>query len=396
MKTTMEKDTILFVGNNNYGIAMEYNYYNKNYYKVDNKIESPIAIYYKVGNTSDTWIDLEKAIQLLPGSFTERVLRALELPDYRITDITKIPACDYYDAKGYINKISPYDGQYDSAFWVKRCDDLYLKGKNGYDYSIEGNHLYIRFNEDIDIDLKNSMISLNGLFTPYKILGKNLIKYINIVDQLYINQVNFTNMSNEEIHEEIDLLKQKQRTGTITDAETIRLYNLIQSLYKMYTVKINVYTWENIEKSENIPSVGRNGEWITLSKYVDDNCFVIYKGQMLDYEVNEINKSKIRLKDVDIERLRMFDLSKLYVYQMTSTEQNRELRKFIAKGINNRHRNTVDFVLPVEQSLVVYEGIDHEYEIIDEGTVLYSGTKFSPSFVNDYSTISQINFTVVG
>ena len=391
MKTTMEKDTILFVSDKNWAMGLNYNYYLSNYYKLNNRIMDPIAIYYKVGETSDTWIDLDKAVALLTGTFADRIKQAMQLEEYRIRDLKLIPQTEYHDAKGHIYNISPYDGQYDASFWVDRMDTVY-----DYSYTVEGNNLYVVFNTDKDIDLENSMISLNGLFTQYRIIGDRTIKYLNIVDQLYINQINFTNMTLSQVKEEIAYLQEKVRTGKASDEDIRRLNNLIQSQFKEYTVNVKVYTWKNVLKSKPILPRERVGEWITLDHFVDENCFVIYKGQMLEYELSTVQKNNIRLKDVPIENLEMFELGKLQVYQMTCSEPNQLIRKYVSKGYNNRYKNSVDFVLPIKNSLVVYEGLDHEYEITDEASILYPGTRFSPSYVNDNANIYQVNFTNVG
>ena len=391
MKTTMEKDTILFISSENWGMGLNYTYYQGNYHKIANKITDPINIYYKVGDTSDTWIDLDRAVALLDGTFADRIQQAFQREEFRVRDLKLIPQCEYHDAKGRIHQISPYDGQYDASLWVDRIDMDY-----NYSYTVEGNNLYIKFDSSCDIDLKNSMISLNGLFSNYKIIGTHTIKYLNIVDQLYINQINFTNMTLTEVKDEILRLQEKMRIGVASESDINRLNNLIQSQYKEYTVNIKVYTWKNILKSPVISPRIRIGEWITLDKMIDENCFVIYKGQILEYELSATQKNNIRLKDVPLENLEMFELGKLQVYQMTCSEPNQVIKKYISKGINNRFRNTVDFVLPIKNSLVVYEGLDHEYEILDEATVLYPGTRFSPSYVNDKSLIYQVNFTNVG
>ena len=367
MKTSMEKDTILFISDKNWGMGLNYTYYQSNYHKITNKITDPVNIYYKVGETSDTWIDLDRAVALLDGTFSERIQKAFQREEFRVRDLKLIPQTEYHDAKGRIHQISPYDGQYDASLWVDRVDTDYK-----YTYTVEGNNLYVKFDSLCDIE------------------------YLNIVDQLYINQINFTNMSLTEVKEEISYLQEKMRLGTASDSDVSRLNNLVQSQYKEYTVNVKVYTWKNIVKSSVISPKIRIGEWITLDKMIDENCFVIYKGQMLEYELSITQKNIIRLKDVPLENLEMFELGKLQVYQMTCSEPNQIIKKYVSKGINNRFRNTVDFVLPIKNSLVVYEGLDHEYEILSDGTVMYPGTRFSPSYVNDKSLIYQVNFTNVG
>lgn len=462
MKTTMDADTILFIGRDGKALALAYSYYSKHYSDVPDteKINDPIDIFYKCTDSSDSWIDFQRAIQIKQGGFQSRINQAYADVNYRIDDLTRIPQTKFYDARGFIHEIGPYDGTYDGAKWSKRTDLGVLSQGYDYDIDVSGNHLFVTFKND-KVDLVNSFISLNGLFYPFTVVagqGAPVIKFNNVIEELSVTSVNMTDYDEDELNQILNdyrqriadcegrirakqaLVKGYQETlknkeellenpGNLSQSEIniikgdiatlneniskeslrieeikserstlLQKYNYIysSSLRHEYAVKVRVYSWEHVIKSTYITPKERQGEWFKLNVPIDDNCIIIYKGQILQYEVSSADNRLFRLDGIDYGNLSSFEIGKIQVYQMKTDLPNSTIQRYVIKGHANKHKNTVDFVLPIKQSLILYEGIDHEYEILDSGSIMYSDTTFGTLKVSDTSNILSINFTRAG
>ena len=426
MKTTMDKDTILFVDANGKGLGMYYYYYTKHYNEIKDQYGHPVNVYYKAGASVDTWIDYQRAIQVKKGSINSRVQQALDDNQFHI-DVRLIPQTDFYDKEGDIHKIAPYDGFYNATQWVQRVDSPELK--QGYDYSIDitGSHVIVTFNEDVD--LANSFISLNKLFYPYTIIDSaRTIKFPNVVEELGINTINFTQYTDDELEDKMSHLKaeiaiktslinnkeRELKNPNLTEAEINAINSVIMTLvsarkdlseeYEMlynkvrrvYNVKVNVYTWENLVKSAPLYPVNRVGEWFETESPIDDNAIIIYKGQIIDHEVSIADNCKFKLHGFSLMSLDAFELGKMRIYKVSTSESGKFIKKYSISGHKNKHKDTVEFVLPVSQSLIVYEGIDHEYEVHDEATIMYGFSNGSTLEVSDTSDVHSINFSRVG
>ena len=472
MKTSMDTDTILFIDGDGRALGMNYGWYTKNYNKVRGDFGIPERMYYKVITSmgNPVWIDFDRTIKFKSGRLLSRIQQGIEDPLMHI-EVKDIPATTYYDKDGYKYQISAYDGNANSAYWVQRLDNPELKLGYTYQISPDGNHLYVIFTSDLVVQpentnkpintievLKNSMISLNGLFYPYTVIGDNMIMFPNVMDKISVTNANLTNYSEDEIMNKLSDLRaklikatelrngeqnrltQSQKELTITENQLNNSLGLTQadrdkleqrrnsilasiakseellvgynqnvdklsdeyhSLYNLgmrreYQIKVNVYYWDGILKDPAMIPARRTGEWFSMNREIDDNCFIVYKGQIFDYEVSTADKRLFRLKNVGLSNLEGFETTKVNVFHMRSADSTKEIRRYVIKGHTNVHKNTVEFVLPVSQSLVLYEGLDHEYSVIDDGTIAYDGTKWSPNYVVDTSNVTSVNFTPVG
>lgn len=349
MKTSMGKDTILFVTKQKGGVAFNINYYRNNFDKFSNMVSDPERIFYKMGETYDSWIDFKRAIQTKTGSYQERLDKAFADPLYHITDLRELPETVYYDEKGYIFNIPPYDGNYASAFWLKSVKYDY----EAVSFKFVGDDLVAQFSEADNIT--NAIVSLNALFHHYEVLAYNKIVFKNIKPIL-------------------------PRINTIGDE------------IKQFATRIQAYAWEGLHKEEPVFPKKRDNEWFILQRPIEQNCFIIYKSVMYEYELHPTDARKFKLKNVTLTSLPFFSLDEIYVYRMNAMEQNHEARKYISRGVGNKYKNTVDFALPIENSMILFNGVDNEFEVQDVASIFYPESIFSVRHVSNLSFIAQINF----
>ena len=349
MKNCMDKDTILFVNNGKPGLAFNMDYYRTNYDMLSSKVIDPGKILYKMGVTSDTWIDFKRAIQTKTGTYQERLDKAFNDETCLIKDLREIPEASYYDADGFCFPISPYDGEYLSAYWLKRIPFNY----DAVQYAFDGEDLVITFSEDDNVN--NAFISINSMFYRFEIRDFHTVVFKNVKQ----------------------LLTPIQTTG---------------SDYGSYAVRVQAYAWQSLEKSAPMFPVSREEDWFTLEKPIEDNCFIIYQGVIYEYQLNYSNKTKFKLLNVDLSTVPLMNLNDIYVYKMTSTEANKEVRRFITRGIGNKYKDTVDFALPIQDSMILFNGIDNEYEIMDTASIFYPESLFSVRHVSNLSFVAQVNF----
>lgn len=113
----------------------------------------------------------------------------------------------------------------------------------------------------------------------------------------------------------------------------------------------------------------------------------------MDFEVNPINSHQFKFKNVALPAMKLMNLGKIRIFKFSHMDPNKGIRKCVVRGHNNIHRNTVDFVLPVHQSLIIYEGVDHQYDVIEAATIVYST---DVNYVDDSAVVQSINFTPAG
>jgi hypothetical protein len=348
MKTQMDKDTILFVFATGEGIA--YNYAYLQAHATDLNLGDPSYVLYKMDDDRNTWIDFKKAIQNKSGSFKQRLAAAFNDPLFRITDLRLIPETQYTDANGYVWTISPFDGFYDMSFWLARTTfDL---DKITYSFTGDsGNDLTVVFNEDIT----NAFISLNCFFADY--------------DQLAFNTVVFRNIK--------QYLVQYQIMGDIPNA---------------YNFKFDVFAWDDLSKSTPIYPTGRESDSFVMATPIEDNCIIVYNGAIYDYTLNYANKTLFTLNNVSSAAAANFRLDHIRVYQMQAISANVQARRYIVNGIANKFKNSVDFVLPIENSMILYNGVDQEFEVMSAYSIVYPTSLLSVTAVSNLSQVISLNF----
>ena len=350
LKNIMDADTILFIKNQLQATAFNYNYYTYNNTKHMDEVSGATSVYYKVNDNRDSWIDLERAIALKTGSFTDRINAALLDDEFKI-DITTIPECKYYDENGYIYTVTPMDGLYDAEFWIPRIvvpdfTDAQWVGLNNDD-------LQITFPETADI--RQALISLNRFFYLYDVIDPHTIVFRNIKQNL----------------------TKVRTTGDIRE---------------QYDLRVQVYLWDGLNKEPAIRPHRRIGEYLEFYEELNYNYIVIYNGVVYDYELDESNRKRIRLKGLTLTAISGFRLDQVRAYEFTVSAPGVICKKYVTHGIGNRWKNSVDFVLPIQDGIVLYEGVDHEYEVFTNYSIQYPPTLFSILHTSTLADVMLVNF----
>ena len=371
----MPKDTILFVSNDTtkYGIGYNYDYFKGNLVSPSSDYQK---IYYKAGNSRDTWIDYKRTIQLKPGNKEEMIAAALADKDF-LVDFRDIPASYVYYGEDatYSSYYTPYDGYYDHEMWLKRSDsDLNLETINRelvdpttdlnthIIYWWDADDLYVQFPSSSS-GINNAIISINMLFLEYVQVSDYLIVYRNIKP----NTPKYFGWNPDD--------------GRHT-----------------YDIRINVYKWQDLEKEPVISpkDVVPNTDLFEMPIEMENNSFIFLNGVFYTYEVSEYNRRYIRINGLDSRDFSRATVGTIKVYRMVSNQSDMEVNMYIHCGVNNRYKNSVDFLLPVNNSLIVYNGVDHEYLVEDDNAISYPSSTYSISGNVTYlSEILSVNFTKV-
>lgn len=343
----MPKDTILYKIDDNTAIAYDYSYFKRHFESPTSRYQ---AVYYKVGDTRSTWVDYKRAIQVKTGTKQERLLAALNDKDF-IISITMIPETTYYSSLGIEEKFSPYDGYYENSMWLQRTDNSI--DYNSIEYKWDNDDLMVTFPEDI----QDAIISLNMMFYQYEQRDSRHIIYRAIKSKIAL------------------------------------YYGMDDTKRDTYFIKFNVYRWENLHKEDPISPIGRQDNMFIMPIAMDTNAFIFYNDVFYTYELSTFDRRWITINGIDASDFNEDFLNQIIVYRMTVTDEEMESRMFIHHGINNRYKNSVDFLLPVSNSLIVYNGLDHEYTVEDDNAILYSDTIYSVNGVDNQTKVLSVNFT---
>lgn len=354
IKNSMDRDTILFSLKDGTGLAYNYTYYTRNVEEIQKKINSNYVtnldrIFYKVTDKRDSWIDLDLAIKMFSGlTITERINAAYNNDDYRIKNIKIIPAAIYTDAYGYTATISPYDGLYSLNNFANLAiyDPLQIK------YKYNGDDLTVAFG---DLDVDDAFISMCSLFFDYTQVNKNTVLYRNVRDKL-------------------------------------RLVATIGTNLDSFVPIFKVYKWNNIKKLSPLTPISRDHNLIQFDREIGNDGILIYKWVMYDYEIQPGDvHNKILVKGLNPELYSMIKLDEFKFYPLECTDSDFVPRKYWGRGIPNRYKNRVDFALPIRDSIILYGGVDHEYEILDLHSVYYPKSFYSILGVQSHSQINSLS-----
>jgi len=353
---SLPKNTILFKINDNQAIAYDFDYF-KTHFREDlltNKI------YFKTSEKRDSWIDFKKAIVLNTGSIYERISASLNNPSLYI-DCMEIPATKYYCKDGRCKNYPPFDGFYSTkitlqnkSIYNKKAylsrDDLNFD-YHAISYVFNENDLIVTFPESIE----NAIISLNMIFYKYELLEPNKIIYYSIKDKLSVYDTN-------------------------GDPEA-----------RSYCLKFNIYRWSNLIKSSPINPESRLENGLLMPTNMNQDCLIFYNGVLYTYTISKTNKRLIYLDGLSSDKID--SLKKVFVYKFITTIENMNIQTYIEKGIPNRYENSIDFMVPVCNSLIIYNGLDHEYLIEEDDAISYPRSIYSVNEVNSHCSCLSINFT---
>lgn len=347
MIKSMDKDSILFV-RNGVGVGYNMNFYRGNFGSLPEILDDPQYIFYKT--FEGVWIDFKRAVQTNTGSLEQRIAKAAIDPDYRIDDLRVIPETRYYDVYGYMFTIAPYDGVYNSSNWLDRIEYDY----DAIQFELNGEDLKVTFKETENIN--EAFISINSLFFPFVRVDHHTVVFRDIKPHLF-------------------------KVATVGE--------LIDS----YDIRIKVYAWKGLNKLPPIFPHRREAEWLVMEKEIQENCIVIYRNVMYEYETHPLDRKRVRLLGMSLAAIDVININDVYFYEMKSTAVNFESRRYISRGVSNKYRDSVDFPLPVKNSLILFNGVDNEYEVQDINAIHYPGSIYSVNGVANLPFVAQINFT---
>ena len=372
----MPKDTILFKIDDNNAIAYSYDYFKQHFQSYVTRFKD---IFYKAGSDRNSWIDYRKTISLKTGTRDERILSALEDPNFRV-NIYQIPDCYLNTADKQREYFTLYDGYYDNSYWLNRIDNKLNADSFNYDtlldrlsdgsitqsqfnkyndeniiYTWDGEDLLVTFPEDVT----NSIISLNMVFYDYDELDEP-------------TKVIFRNVKNK----------------------IVKALGFDPSLGKsIYDLCFKVYKWQDLSKSKPFVPVGKDGNYLVMNSNMDYDCFITYNGAFYPYEISMETPKKIKLIGLNTFDMDTKQILNIRIFRFKSTVDNMNARLYIHKGFNNRYKNSVDFLLPIANSLITYQGIDHEYAVEDDNAIKYEESLYSvEDDVTQSAEILSVNF----
>lgn len=364
-KTTMDKDTIVYILDdkkygNVYSRAYNREYIKRNYASEYKRIEKANRIYYKVGNGFDTWIDYRKAIQNNKGTYDERINLALKNPDMKLSeDLREIPTTLYTDNEGYENIIPPNDGMINKAYWLERedrgifepvCKPTIRNVGKEKEHSID---LMFEFSVDVD----DALITLNGFFKEYEQLSPRKILYRNIGAEL----------------------------------PKITIFNEDKPDNTTYDYNIKVYKWKGLKKlPEKRPIERTEKNTIKFEQEITRDGLLIYNGLIYDYKI--VNNHEIEVCGIDADKLKEFILDEFMYIKFVSVDGRDIVCNFKTNAIINNLANEAAFVKSVDNSLITYNGVDMDYEVMDNFTVKYPQSLFGTREVPNDANIVSISF----
>lgn len=347
MVKTMDNGSILFVRGDK-GVGYNMAYYQANFGSLPEVMDDPQHIFYKT--SEGVWIDFKRAVQTNTGSLSQRIAKASADGDYRIDDLRLIPESHYYDVYGYRFEIAPYDGIYNSTHWLERVQYDYDAVK----FELSGDDLRVTFGEKDNIN--EAFISLNGLFFPFVRTNLRTVVFRDVKPHL----VKVATVGEEAEH---------------------------------YDLRVQAYSWKGLNKLPAIFPQRRESQWLVMERAIGQNYIVIYRNVMYEYETHPTDPRRVRILGMGLAAIDVINLNDVYFYEMKSTAPNYESRKYISRGVSNKYRDSVDFPLPIYNSMILFNGVDSEFEIQDVNAIHYPRSFYSVNGVANLSFVAQVNFT---
>lgn len=336
MKNQMDNNTILFKGDS-YSISYDEAYFKKYYKDIIDKVKDSEYIFYKYNEFRSSWFNIKNSFNLLNGFEAEKYFNGFRLHKLSGT-LVELPETQFTDQYGYIHRIAKRDGL-SIMNVVPRFPMANITKVVSIDFS--GNLIV-----DFNVDISNALITLNHVFYPYVKVTNNRIKFL--------------------------------------QAETF--YNSNEPSEN----KIEVFIWENLLKQPAITPISRDEEWFVFENNVDPNCVFIYNGVMYLFERNLNNLKKIRLVDISVADYSLFDISKMALIKFVHTNPQLEVVKVDMEGNNNYAQNFSQFTEPVNNAMVLYNGIFHEYTLNGTGSIVnYAVPQELSSFVDGIVSATQ-------
>jgi len=338
MGRAMDGSTILFIGEN-FSKGFNLEYLNNNFGTISPTIQDTTEIYYKANPNRDSWFNYKLASKTQVGNYVERIIKGLANLKLSQT-LEEIPETEFVDINGYKFNISPRDGLDLGVEIIQKVHiDLDTISR---EMTLSG-ELRVNF----DVDITNAFISFNGLYEPYVLVSPTEILYMT------------------------------------TDSFTLPDDAL--------SARIVPYVWDNVKRTQ-VPRtpLSRENSWFIFEEEITPETIITYNGVIYYPTVNKHNSKRVQIPNIDLKLIDYFDLDKIKAYDMSMDESD-GLKMMVNLGINNEIDNNVRFPANIGDSLITYNGIDHEYTVNpDEVSIVYS--MYDVSDVIDTAKIYSVNF----
>lgn len=357
MKRSMDKDTIVYVGN---GFSFGYNFelMQKKPNIVDKRILQAKNVYYKVGDKQDTWVDYQRAIQNNIGSHQERLEKALKNPNMTLSnELYELPQTVYCDKYENQYKILPNDGKQLNSFWHERIDyfidtPVYKPTLRQINYSRAEGHIDLPVYEiDLQVEFKqdvsDSLITLNGFYLPYEQLDTNIVLFRSIKNFL---------------------------------TSSAPLDNMTE-YFNYYDYEVAVHKWKGVRKEKQLKPFMLEGRTLTFREKVNEHGFLMYNGLLYNYTLvkekefdTESNKIMLGLDEIDyyiIDELVLKDFTYVQFGLINPKRDDIELKRFEIYGINNILPEEVEFQRKIKDAMIVCNHLNFSYHFQDAYTIKY-------------------------
>lgn len=385
MKEQMDAMTILFKSETE---SMAYNlkYLNENFNTISPSLRNIEFIYCKLNDSRSSWFDYKQALLTESTSYHNHAVgkevkysyefrEAIRSARYKLSpSLDELPETTYTDIDGYVHKIGPRDGL-DSGM-----NELPLYTEEGHVQSIQGDKVIVKFRTQ---DVRNSIITVNGLFFDNYDFSKNESKYFNeIYDKEFVNLKKNTTIeySMEEILHHYDFSNVNSPINI--DEFNKRTYSeKIRYFKENYVFKL--FKWKNVKISREYHSIGVVDGWFKFDQPVDDGCLIFYNKVLHFYEQHRNNFKEIKNGEQkqyyvrlagdmgNINNYKSEDVTMVKLTQMVKNDEgyteNKPVKLEAFSGYLDRDTFIVRFPKPVNNALLTYNGIHHQYITYRDG-----------------------------
>ena len=369
----LPQDTVLIEYTDNSSISCNNDYFEKRYediasggYSLDennklvfqrDNIREIKNIFYKVHNTRDSWIDLRKAISKKTGNKNARIHAASKDPKFRV-NFQSIPETTYFYTDGSIEKVARYDGYYEPTLYGRR--DMKKISIDSYNIAhkreMGDEFIYYEWmGEDLKVtfpfNIENSLISLNMLFIPYNLLDEYTIYYTNM----------------KPFSPRTEGFYKKSR---------------------IYRMDFNVYQWENVL----IEDITANPLEINENRFIrngdnplnENDTLVFYNGVLYEFDcMSNMDSIFFKFRDLDVT---LIDKTLIKIFRFSGTNGSK-VNIVSNLGLLNYYEDSVDFIKPIHNSLITYNGVDHEFIVEDDNAIAFPKSLYAVNYVADNAEV---------
>jgi hypothetical protein len=338
-KNIIDKNSILIICKKK-GISFAFSYKKINNYK--DLLNSNNLVYYKYDK--DEWYiihdlsNIDNFINYL-NSNKGKNTKNYNVDKLTIPSISKLPACNFIDEFGFEYIIPNGDGHENKKELVPECRHLLrvypknIKKDLVYDHDKKCYKLLVDFHTDI----RNAIITLNGLFEPYEIVKGSYSKIVYYSSEYDSNGFQVL----------LDNENQPYRKNNKYDTDCYRL---------------NPYIWSHLEikSRENKCLKLNDAGWYEFEKEFESGTLLFYNKVLYNYMINPVNSKCIKIMDLSRGNISNFVIEDFNAITLRDTKGIKIWQEKLL-GFYNESNNTVYFESSIANSLILYNGIGFSY-----------------------------------